>query len=74
MKTDWTKAPFTAYYRNFNVRTASDSKLSGGAWQNQELDANGRRRLRWVQKNFMIYNYCTDYKRYPQGLPIECRV
>ncbi|XP_073284208.1 xyloglucan endotransglucosylase protein 1-like [Primulina huaijiensis] len=77
VKTDWSKAPFTAYYRNFNVQTCSGSCTSGfsnGAWQNQELDAYGRRRLRWVQKNFMIYNYCTDYKRFPQGFPQECRV
>ncbi|XP_075504858.1 xyloglucan endotransglucosylase protein 1-like [Primulina tabacum] len=77
VKTDWSKAPFTAYYRNFNVQTCSGSCTSGfsnGVWQNQELDAYGRRRLRWAQKNFMIYNYCTDYKRFPQGFPPECRV
>ncbi|KAI8009686.1 hypothetical protein LOK49_LG06G02298 [Camellia lanceoleosa] len=78
VKTDWTKAPFTAYYRNFNVQTCSgtctSSSSSSGAWQSQELDAYSRRRLRWVQKNFMIYNYCTDFKRYPQGFPPECRL
>ncbi|TKY59934.1 Xyloglucan endotransglucosylase/hydrolase 2 [Spatholobus suberectus] len=40
--------------------------------QATELDAYGRRRLRWVQKYFMIYNYCNDLKRFPQGLPAEC--
>lgn len=74
VKTDWTQAPFTAYYRNFNAQTPRDGKFSNGAWQNQELDAYSRRRLRWVQKNFMIYNYCTDYTRFPQGFPPECRV
>ncbi|CAK9139704.1 unnamed protein product [Ilex paraguariensis] len=79
VKTDWTKAPFTAYYRNFKAQTcigsctSSTPKSSGGTWQNQELDAYSRRRLRWVQKNFMIYNYCTDYKRFSQGVPLECR-
>lgn len=75
VKTDWSKAPFTAYYRNFNVQTFTSgaTKLSNGAWQNQELDAYSRRRLRWVQRNFMIYNYCTDFKRFPQGFPPECR-
>lgn len=72
VKTDWSSAPFTAYYRNFYVQTGN-SRFSNGAWQNQELDAYGRRRLRWVQKNFMIYNYCTDYRRFPQGFPLECR-
>lgn len=74
VKTDWSKAPFTAYYRNFRAYTpASSNSFSNGAWKIQELDANSRRRLRWVQKNFMIYNYCTDYKRFPQGLPPECK-
>ncbi|KAL2530154.1 putative xyloglucan endotransglucosylase/hydrolase protein 16 [Forsythia ovata] len=79
VKIDWSKAPFTAYYRNFNAQTctgsctSSNSKLSNGAWQSQELDAYSRRRLRWVQKNFMIYNYCNDYKRFTKGFPAECR-
>ncbi|WJZ87861.1 hypothetical protein VitviT2T_007210 [Vitis vinifera] len=74
VKTDWSKAPFTAYYRNFRAYTSTSSNsFSNSAWQFQELDANSRRRLRWVQKNFMIYNYCTDYKRFPQGLPPECK-
>ncbi|KAJ9701198.1 hypothetical protein PVL29_006511 [Vitis rotundifolia] len=74
VKTDWSKGPFTAYYRNFRAYTSTSSNsFSNSAWQDQELDANSRRRLRWVQKNFMIYNYCTDYKRFPQGLPLECK-
>ncbi|KAK4483359.1 hypothetical protein RD792_010545 [Penstemon davidsonii] len=77
VKTDWSRAPFTAYYRNFNAQTCSgscsNSKFSNGAWQSQELDAYSQRRLKWVQKNFMIYNYCTDYKRFSQGFPLECR-
>ncbi|XVE84645.1 hypothetical protein DITRI_Ditri17bG0029400 [Diplodiscus trichospermus] len=83
VKTDWTKAPFTAYYRNFNAKPctrtgtasscASTSSISGGAWETNELDAPARRRLRWVQKYFMIYNYCTDLKRFPQGVPPECK-
>nr|XP_023928034.1 xyloglucan endotransglucosylase/hydrolase 2-like [Quercus suber] len=86
VKTDWSKAPFTAYYRNFNANacvwsrdSSSCSSLSTNTmtnkanWQTQGLDANGRRRLRWVQKYYMIYNYCTDYKRFPEGRPRECR-
>ncbi|GLT49520.1 hypothetical protein SLA2020_230720 [Shorea laevis] len=76
VKTDWTKAPFTAYYRNFKfvpATTGSSSSFSGSTWERTELDATSRRRLRWVQKYFMIYNYCTDLKRFPQGFPPECR-
>ncbi|KAE9603020.1 Xyloglucan endotransglucosylase/hydrolase 2 [Lupinus albus] len=75
VKTDWSKAPFTAYYRNFKATQFSSKSFnpnSGVEWQTTELDAYGRRRLRWVQKYFMIYNYCNDLKRFPQGLPVEC--
>ncbi|KAJ8755119.1 hypothetical protein K2173_018917 [Erythroxylum novogranatense] len=74
VKTDWTKAPFTAYYRNFHATEFSKANLfPNTAWQTNELDAGSRRRLRWVQKYFMIYNYCSDFKRFPQGLPAECK-
>lgn len=83
IKTDWSKAPFTASYRNFNANNAciwssgkssckSSSPTSASSWLSQELDSTGLQRMRWVQKNYMIYNYCTDKKRFPQGLPLEC--
>ncbi|KAK3001307.1 hypothetical protein RJ639_022357, partial [Escallonia herrerae] len=105
VKADWTKAPFTASYRNYNANGLDFSSLtikskksngtielgcrileanhldstlvltlpSDQAWQTQELDFAGRNRLRWVESKFMIYNYCTDFKRFPQGLPAECK-
>ncbi|KAJ3698712.1 hypothetical protein LUZ61_002417 [Rhynchospora tenuis] len=83
IKTDWSKAPFTASYRNFNanacVWSSGSSKCppmqtatAGDNWFNQELDSTSQQRMRWVQKNYMIYNYCADAKRFPQGLPPEC--
>ena len=45
---------------------------AAGDWYNQELDLTLQQRMRWVQRKYMIYNYCTDPKRYPQGLPAEC--
>ncbi|XP_042969078.1 xyloglucan endotransglucosylase/hydrolase 2-like [Carya illinoinensis] len=74
VKADWSKSPFTAYYRNFKVTSFKPTtSLSDAGLLANKLDAHGRRRLRWVQKYFMIYNYCTDLKRFPQGLPPECR-
>ncbi|KAJ4792327.1 Xyloglucan endotransglucosylase/hydrolase [Rhynchospora pubera] len=83
IKTDWSKAPFTASYRNFNanacVWSSGSSKCppmqtaaAGDNWFNQELDSTSQERMRWAQKNYMIYNYCADAKRFPQGLPPEC--
>ncbi|XP_021740189.1 probable xyloglucan endotransglucosylase/hydrolase protein 23 [Chenopodium quinoa] len=53
IKTDWTKAPFTAYYRNFNAnacvwsngRSSCHGSGSTFAWMNQELDTTGQQRL-----------------------------
>ncbi|KAL3744076.1 hypothetical protein ACJRO7_013345 [Eucalyptus globulus] len=84
VKTDWTQAPFTASYRNFNADnacvsssgssscTSSSSSSDGNAWLSEELDSTSQERLKWVQSNYMIYNYCTDAKRFPQGVPPEC--
>ncbi|XP_057948996.1 xyloglucan endotransglucosylase/hydrolase protein 22-like [Malania oleifera] len=86
VKTDWTQAPFTASYRNYNAKACvwSSGKSSctsnsspsisttSNSWLTEKLDIASRKRLKWVQKNYMIYNYCTDIKRFPQGLPTEC--
>ncbi|KAF3452724.1 hypothetical protein FNV43_RR03157 [Rhamnella rubrinervis] len=85
VKTDWTQAPFTASYRNFNDDKAcvwssgasscgSSSSSTGSPWLSEELDTTKQNRLKWVQDNYMIYNYCTDAKRFPQGLPPECNM
>ncbi|XVF70040.1 hypothetical protein PTKIN_Ptkin11bG0129500 [Pterospermum kingtungense] len=79
IKTDWTQAPFTASYRNFSEQHACIWR-SGAYPCNfnsllaKELDTQGLEKLMWVQKNYMIYNYCIDTKRFPQGLPLECAV
>ncbi|KAM3302066.1 hypothetical protein P3S67_016568 [Capsicum chacoense] len=88
VKTDWSMAPFTASYRKFNTNAcvwsaASSTSSCGGSktnsvnnaqtWQTQELNANERNRLRWVQQKYMIYNYCTDAKRFSQGFSPECK-
>jgi len=83
VKTDWSQAPFTASYRNFKADACiwssgassctSSSSTTSNSWLSQELDTSNQDRLKWVQKNYMIYNYCTDTKRFPQGLPPECK-
>ncbi|KAI5566215.1 hypothetical protein BDE02_13G005400 [Populus trichocarpa] len=88
VKTDWSKAPFTASYKNFNAKdacvwsngasscgtnsSAAAASSTTNAWLSEELGSTSQERLEWVKKNYMIYNYCTDAKRFPQGLPPEC--
>ncbi|EEF36165.1 xyloglucan endotransglucosylase/hydrolase protein 22 [Ricinus communis] len=85
VKTDWTQAPFTAAFRNFQANaciwsngksscTNSNSTNNHDKWYSQELDRTNQKQLKWVQKNYMVYNYCIDTKRFPQGLPLECIV
>ncbi|CAL9748228.1 unnamed protein product [Musa acuminata subsp. burmannicoides] len=80
IKTDWTKAPFVASYRNFNANACikasgrSSCTPAKSGWWNQELDSASHARMRWAQKNYMIYDYCNDVKRFPQGLPPECSI
>ncbi|CAL2248714.1 unnamed protein product [Prunus armeniaca] len=83
VKTDWSHAPFSASYRNFNINACLGSQGSpssscststnSSAWQNQGLNAAGRNRLRWLQRKFMVYDYCTDRPKFPKGLPRECK-
>nr|KYP57448.1 putative xyloglucan endotransglucosylase/hydrolase protein 23 [Cajanus cajan] len=81
VKTDWTQAPFTASYTNFNAEacvwsssgtSSCDSSSSAStSGSSQELDATGQQ---WVQKNYMIYNCYTDTKRFQQGFPPDCNI
>uniref|UniRef100_A0A2N9F708 Xyloglucan endotransglucosylase/hydrolase n=1 Tax=Fagus sylvatica TaxID=28930 RepID=A0A2N9F708_FAGSY len=81
VKTDWSQAPFTASYRNFSAQaciwssgssSCSSKNSSSNSWLSESLGTTGQQRIQWVQKNYMIYNYCTDTKRFPQGFPSEC--
>lgn len=83
VKTDWTQAPFTASYRNFSANacvwssgtsscSSTSNSSSNDSWMSQGLDTTGQGRLTWVRNNYIIYDYCKDTKRFPQGLPTEC--
>ncbi|KAL6843752.1 hypothetical protein ACP4OV_026323 [Aristida adscensionis] len=73
VKTDWAQAPFVARYRNF---TAADAPApawgGGGAGYGQDMDATAQLAMRWARQNYMVYDYCADGGRFPQGAPPEC--
>uniref|UniRef100_UPI00254E4A66 hypothetical protein n=1 Tax=Mycobacterium tuberculosis TaxID=1773 RepID=UPI00254E4A66 len=71
-------APFVASYKNFKADACvwyagkSICPETNSFWWDHALDDTETQRLKWVRKNYMIYNYCHDYKRFPQGFPPEC--
>ncbi|KAF7140830.1 hypothetical protein RHSIM_Rhsim06G0117500 [Rhododendron simsii] len=86
VKIDWADAPFAASFKNFIVNSCEDSSgltSCGSSSSNssitsiealgaEELDTEILQELAWVEDNYMIYGYCTDYERFPQGFPPEC--
>lgn len=69
VKIDWSNAPFHASYKNFNAISHSQDWLF-----DQVLDFARQGQMQWVRDNYMIYDYCKDYPRFPLGLPSECYV
>ncbi|CAA2987416.1 probable xyloglucan endotransglucosylase hydrolase 6 [Olea europaea subsp. europaea] len=79
-KIDWSKAPFYAYYKDFDIEGCPVPGPQNCAsnvnnwWERtayQVLSPVEARRYRWVRMNHMIYDYCTDKSRYPVTPP-EC--
>ncbi|KAI3444143.1 hypothetical protein Pfo_000808 [Paulownia fortunei] len=85
VKTNWTLSPFTASYRNFSAdgciwsyRTRSSScnsiDFSTKSVLKMELDQRSRGRMKRLQRERMIYDYCRDKWRFPKGPGPECRI
>lgn len=79
-KIDWSKAPFVASYRDFEIDSCqfpgntSCAANTNNWWEGlsyRNLSSNQARLYKWVRTNYMIYDYCTDRSRYPVP-PIEC--
>ncbi|KAF3785419.1 hypothetical protein EJ110_NYTH27383 [Nymphaea thermarum] len=77
VKTDWSKVPFVATFGDVAINgcvwkgSASSCDASSSGWMNQAAAASDLQKMQWVQRNYMIYNYCKDVSRFPQGLPAE---
>ncbi|PKI76264.1 probable xyloglucan endotransglucosylase/hydrolase protein 26 [Punica granatum] len=85
IKTDWSNAPFMANYRNFRPRACtwfgpeSIAKCTAHTPSNwwtshvySQLSNAQQGQMNWVRDNYMIYNYCQDYKRFNWNMPPEC--
>ncbi|PIN20535.1 Xyloglucan:xyloglucosyl transferase [Handroanthus impetiginosus] len=85
VKTNWSLAPFTASYRYFTAegciwsyRTRSSScnstDFSTKGVLKMELDGKSRRMMKRVQTEHMVYDYCRDNWRFPEGPGPECSI
>ncbi|GAB4848853.1 Probable xyloglucan endotransglucosylase/hydrolase protein 6 [Ancistrocladus abbreviatus] len=79
-KIDWSKAPFFAYYKDFDIEgcpvpgPAACPSNPRNWWEGsayQQLSPAEALRYHWAVKNHMVYDYCTDKSRYPVTPP-EC--
>lgn len=84
IKTNWTHAPFIVSFKDFstldgcvviNNNTSPCTTVTTSHWWEdsayQIIDRNQAEQLLWVKNNYMVYDYCTDTKRFPTP-PVEC--
>ncbi|CAL5037767.1 unnamed protein product [Urochloa decumbens] len=80
-KVDWSKGPFTAGYRGFDVSGCAangsatpcgspDLWWNGGEYRN--ITAEQRAAYEEVKKHYMNYDYCGDKARFNNSVPVEC--
>ncbi|KAL8546507.1 hypothetical protein ACS0TY_006302 [Phlomoides rotata] len=79
-KINWSKAPFYAYYKDFDIEgcqmpgPASCASSPRNWWEGAayaQLTTDQARKYHWVRATHMIYDYCTDRSRTPTTPP-EC--
>jgi xyloglucan:xyloglucosyl transferase len=85
VKIDWTNAPFIAKLNHFRARACKwhgavsidqcSSNIASNWWTSsiyKQLSYAQLGQMNWVRNNYMIYNYCSDTKRFNGEMPPEC--
>jgi hypothetical protein len=54
-----------------NVPSSPGGAGSWAAWMDRQLGPEG---VAWARANYVIYDYCDDVWRFPQGPPAECNL
>ncbi|KAI4376594.1 hypothetical protein MLD38_014340 [Melastoma candidum] len=85
VKIDWTCAPFRAGFQSFRPRackwngqvsiTQCAAQTAANWWTSpaySQLSYSKLGQMTWVRDNYMIYDYCKDYKRFNGQVPPEC--
>lgn len=85
VKTNWALGPFVASYRNFSAdgciwsyrtkgTSCSPSDFESRNVLNMELDPRSRARMNRMRRERMVYDYCRDTMRFPNGPGPECSI
>ncbi|KAJ1704424.1 hypothetical protein LUZ63_004203 [Rhynchospora breviuscula] len=87
LKTNWTHQPFIARYLNYQdsvcLWTGKNSISNCGArnranWYNapqfRQLTKPQIDQMTYIRRNYMIYNYSSDRKRFNGAVPPECHL
>ncbi|KAL6876316.1 hypothetical protein ACP4OV_012888 [Aristida adscensionis] len=74
---DWSKGPFNASYRGFAIDgCAAEACDYPGLWWNggeyRAITDAQRAAYKGVKRKYMVYNYCTDTRRFNNHMPPEC--
>ncbi|KAJ7969573.1 Xyloglucan endotransglucosylase/hydrolase [Quillaja saponaria] len=85
VKIDWKSAPFIASFRRFRARACKwngpvsimqcASNIPTNWWTSpvySQLTFAQMGQMNWVRRNYMIYDYCKDTKRFNGQMPPEC--
>lgn len=78
-RADYRYQPFVAKFSKFILSGCPVQDSSCSAQFSNSLISSGtggltseeRLKMKWIQRNYLVYNYCKDRERYPQRLP-EC--
>ncbi|GLJ52317.1 hypothetical protein SUGI_1112790 [Cryptomeria japonica] len=78
-KADYRYQPFVAKFSKFILSgcpvqgSACSAEFSSSLIKSGTggLTSQERWKMKWIQSNYLVYNYCKDRERYPQRLP-EC--
>ncbi|GLJ44611.1 hypothetical protein SUGI_0937630 [Cryptomeria japonica] len=78
-KANYSYQPFVSTYTNFMISGCSQPGYLGkkcahgylDSFISPKLNRFQRHALQFVRKNYMIYDYCQDFQRYPNGMA-EC--
>jgi len=84
VKINWSHSPFISTYKGFDIdadeygvnrESGGVNESAGSKWWDMpsysSLSPLQRRMLRWVHRNYIIYDYCNDSARFTTA-PTEC--